>query len=72
MKFEDFQKFGIQNILSKILSKNNFPKFVFIIGLVGLFLICLPNFSLGSTRKMEISSDPQSISEQRRKKLEEN
>ncbi len=72
MKLEDFKKLSIQNILNKILSKNNFPKLVFIIGLVGLFLICLPNFSLGKTKKAEIKSDTQSISEQRRKKLEEN
>ena len=37
-----------------------------------MFLICLPNFSLGKTKKAEIKSDTQSISEQRRKKLEEN
>lgn len=72
MKLEDFKKLSIQNILNKILSKNNFPKLVFIIGLVGLSLICLPNFSLGKTKKAEINSDTQFISEQRRKKLEEN
>lgn len=72
MKLKDFQKLSIQNILNKILSKNNLSKSVFIIGLVGIFLICLPNFTLGTTRKTEAHFDSHSISEQKRKKLEEN
>lgn len=72
MKFKDFQKLSIQNILNKILSKNNLSKSVFIIGLVGILLICLPNFTLGTTRKTETHFDSHSLSEQRRKKLEEN
>lgn len=72
MKFEDFQKSRIQNILNNILSKKNFPKLIFAIGIAGVFLIYLSNFSIDNKRKIETNSDSQSISEQRRKKLEEN